>query len=71
MPLAVRDQHIFLSELKLAADASIASNSQRDAMKGREGQYVLVNGALRSTFDVRPGETQRWKLFNADRKSVV
>ena len=33
--------------------------------EGREGQYVLVNGALRSTFDVRPGETQRWKLFNA------
>ena len=65
VPLTVREQHIFLSELKLAADASIASNSQRVAMNGREGQYVLVNGALRPTFDIRPGETQRWKLFNA------
>ena len=65
VPLTVREHHIFLSDLKLAADASIASNSQMVAMNGREGQYVLVNGALRPTFDVRPGETQRWKLFNA------
>lgn len=65
LPVNVHERLLLLSDLKLAADASIASNRAADNVNGREGQYLLVNGGLQPTLDMRPGETQRWKLFNA------
>ncbi len=65
LPAALREQLLLMSDLKLAVDGSIAPNSQIDNTNGREGQYLLVNGALRPALDIRPGEVQRWKLFNA------
>lgn len=71
LPEHVRERLLFLSDLKLASDGSIAGSSAMDAMNGREGQYLLVNGGLQPTLDVRPGETQRWKLFNGTNARYV
>ncbi|CAG9189472.1 Copper oxidase [Paraburkholderia tropica] len=63
-PLAAwPERHLFVSDLKLAADASIAPNSMMDWMNGREGQFVLVNGAREPMIDVVRDE--RWRVWNA------
>src|ERR1700675_2806744 len=47
-PLAAwPERHLFLSDLRLASDGSIPANDMMDWMNGREGQFVLVNGARR------------------------
>lgn len=65
LPVTVREQVLMVTDLRLASDGSIPANTMMDSMNGREGQYVLVNGAMQPRLDMQPGETQRWKLFNA------
>jgi FtsP/CotA-like multicopper oxidase with cupredoxin domain len=63
-PLAAwPERHLFVTDLKLAADGTIAPNSMMDWMNGREGQFVLLNGALRPQIDVTRDE--RWRVWNA------
>lgn len=63
-PLAAwPERHLFVGDLKLAADGTIAQNGMMDWMNGREGQFVLVNGALRPQIDVTRDE--RWRVWNA------
>ncbi|MBV8262161.1 MAG: multicopper oxidase family protein, partial [Paraburkholderia sp.] len=50
------------SDLKLAADGTIASNGAMDWMNGREGQFVLVNGARLPQIEVVRDE--RWRVWN-------
>ncbi|SEA15402.1 multicopper oxidase family protein [Paraburkholderia sartisoli] len=57
------ERHLFFSDLKLAADGSIPANDMMDWMNGREGQFVLVNGAHRPRIAVK--EDERWRLWNA------
>jgi len=57
------ERTLFFSDLKLASDGSIAPNSMMDWMNGREGQFVLVNGASRPRITVT--EDERWRLWNA------
>jgi len=57
------ERHLFVSDLKLSADGSIPANSMMDWMNGREGQFVLVNGASRPRIDVSGAE--RWRVWNA------
>jgi bilirubin oxidase len=62
-PLAAfPERHLFFSDLKLANDASVAPNDMMDWMNGREGQFVLVNGARRPRIDV--AQDERWRLWN-------
>ena len=62
-PLAAfPERHLFFSDLKLASDASIAPNDMMDWMNGREGQFVLVNGARRPRIAV--AQDERWRLWN-------
>jgi FtsP/CotA-like multicopper oxidase with cupredoxin domain len=62
-PLAAwPERHLFFTDLKLAADGTIPPNGMMDWMNGREGQFVLVNGALRPRFDVTRDE--RWRVWN-------
>ncbi|SIT38849.1 putative multicopper oxidase [Paraburkholderia piptadeniae] len=62
-PLAAYpERHLFFSDLKLASDASIAPNDMMDWMNGREGQFVLVNGARRPRLTV--AQDERWRLWN-------
>ncbi len=63
-PLAAwPERHLFVTDLKLAADGTIADNGMMDWMNGREGQFVLVNGGLRPQWQVSTGE--RWRVWNA------
>ncbi|CAN0623057.1 bilirubin oxidase [Burkholderia multivorans] len=57
------ERHLFVSDLKLARDGAIAPNDLMDWMNGREGQFVLVNGARRPRIDVASDE--RWRVWNA------
>ncbi|MGF6775582.1 multicopper oxidase family protein [Paraburkholderia sp. GAS334] len=57
------ERHLFFSDLKLATDGSIPANDMMDWMNGREGQFVLVNGARRPRITVK--EDERWRLWNA------
>ncbi|TDV35261.1 bilirubin oxidase [Paraburkholderia caballeronis] len=57
------ERHLLVSDLKLSADGTIPANGMMDWMNGREGQFVLVNGALRPRFDVNG--TERWRVWNA------
>jgi FtsP/CotA-like multicopper oxidase with cupredoxin domain len=62
-PLAAwPERHLFVSDLKLAADGTIAANSMMDWMNGREGQFVLVNGAREPRIDIVRDE--RWRVWN-------
>lgn len=57
------EQHLLISDLKLAADGGIPPNDRMDWMNGREGQFVLVNGQHRPVVTLQG--TQRWRIWNA------
>jgi bilirubin oxidase len=57
------ERHVFFSDLKLASDGAIAPSGMMDWMNGREGQFVLVNGARRPLIVV--AEDERWRVWNA------
>ena len=62
-PLAAwPERHLFFSDLRLASDGSIPPNDMMDWMNGREGQFVLVNGARRPRIVVTTDE--RWRVWN-------
>ncbi|MEJ2803930.1 multicopper oxidase family protein [Comamonadaceae bacterium PP-2] len=63
-PLApLPERHLFVSDLKLAADGRIPDNTVLDWMNGREGQFALVNGGHRPRLAVAGPE--RWRIWNA------
>jgi FtsP/CotA-like multicopper oxidase with cupredoxin domain len=41
-----------------------------DLENGREGDVLLVNGQVRPTIPLRPGELQRWRILNASAARV-
>ncbi|WP_322049186.1 multicopper oxidase family protein [Paraburkholderia sp. J67] len=56
------ERHLFVSDLKLATDGTIAANSMMDWMNGREGQFVLMNGAREPRMEIVRDE--RWRVWN-------
>lgn len=60
---ALPEQHLVISDLRLAIDGSIPDNNSQDWMNGREGQFVLVNGQREPV--IRVGAAQRWRVWNA------
>jgi FtsP/CotA-like multicopper oxidase with cupredoxin domain len=65
IPAAYGDTALFLTDLRLAADGSMAEQSTADLMNGRVGDQVLVNGQKKPVLAVRPGTRRRFRLFNA------
>jgi FtsP/CotA-like multicopper oxidase with cupredoxin domain len=62
-PLAAwPERHLFVSDLKLAADGTIPPNGMMDWMNGREGQFVLLNGAREPRIEIVRDE--RWRVWN-------
>ncbi len=57
------ETHVFVTDLKLNADGSIAENDMNDDMNGREGQFLLVNGAYQPTISLT--QATRVRLWNA------
>ncbi|UTH72452.1 multicopper oxidase family protein [Chromobacterium sp. IIBBL 290-4] len=71
-PLAhLPERWLVLSDLKLDAQGQIAGNSDADKMDGREGQFVLVNGAWQPKLTLGVGERQRWRIWNATSARVL
>ncbi|GGY17226.1 multicopper oxidase family protein [Paludibacterium paludis] len=63
-PLAhLPEQHLVISDLRLARNGAIPDNTELDWMNGREGQYVLINGQREPEIRVRG--RQRWRVWNA------
>ncbi|OCG22218.1 bilirubin oxidase [Gilliamella sp. wkB108] len=53
----------FFSDLKLTEKGEIADNSMVDWMNGREGQFVLINGAYRPKINIQTAT--RVRVWNA------
>jgi bilirubin oxidase len=56
---------LFITALRLDADARISRNSAVDWTVGRQREMLLVNGGLLPVHTVTPGTTQRWRIINA------
>jgi FtsP/CotA-like multicopper oxidase with cupredoxin domain len=59
------DHLVILSDNKLDAQGQIAADTQIDQINGREGDLLLVNGAVKPTLTVQAGQTQRLRIINA------
>ncbi len=71
-PLAhLPEQWLVLSDLKLDTAGQIAENSMADRHDGREGQFVLVNGAWRPLVTLAEGERRRWRVWNATSARIL
>ena len=72
-PAVDRDIVWVLSDWRLDREAQIADNfgNPMDASHaGRIGNTVTVNGSIRETFEVRPGERIRLRLVNASNARI-
>jgi bilirubin oxidase len=56
---------LFITGLRLGADAQITADSAVDWTVGRQQETLLVNGGRLPVHTVRPGSTQRWRVWNA------
>ncbi|MFC3533764.1 multicopper oxidase family protein [Vogesella facilis] len=65
------EQHLLFSDLKLDDDGQVAANSMADLHDGREGQYLLINGAWQPMIPLAQGERQRWRLWNASSSRIL
>ena len=64
-PEPARERVLVVSDITLTADGEVAAVSREQAMAGREGDLVLVNGQLRPRIDVTAGSPERWRVVNA------
>jgi FtsP/CotA-like multicopper oxidase with cupredoxin domain len=62
---AARERLLVLADTTLDRAGRVPAATMMDAMDGREGELVTVNGASRPTIEMRPGEVQRWRILNA------
>jgi len=56
---------LLLTDIRLAADGTIAPNTSVDLMNGRVGDHVLTNGQRNPKIEVRVGERRKFRLINA------
>ncbi len=63
--LSSYETHLFvLKDISLSGD-SPAPYSLMDYTRGKEGALVTVNGQLNPVLALRPGQVQRWRIYNA------
>ena len=60
----VTDHVLVISDVSIATDGSVAGANMMSKMMGREGDYVLVNGAVQPQGRVDRGQV-RWHIINA------
>ncbi|MDC7718381.1 multicopper oxidase family protein [Vogesella sp. DC21W] len=65
------ERHLLLSDLKLDAQRQIPANDMADLHDGREGQFVLINGAWQPVITLAEGERQRWRIWNATSSRII
>jgi FtsP/CotA-like multicopper oxidase with cupredoxin domain len=65
-PLAhLPEVSMFITALRLDAGGAISPDNAVDWTVGRQKETLLVNGGRLPVHTVRPGTTQRWRIFNA------
>lgn len=65
-PLAAYETHVMvLKDITLAGGAPSPYATMMDYAMGKEGNLVLVNGQSNPTLPIRPGQVQRWRIYNA------
>lgn len=63
--LASYETHLMvLKDIELEGDQPEPYSSS-DFMMGKEGDTVMVNGAVNPVLSIRPGQVQRWRIVNA------
>jgi FtsP/CotA-like multicopper oxidase with cupredoxin domain len=62
---AARERLLVLTDTTLDGGGRVPPATMMDAMDGREGELVTVNGTSLPTIALRPGEVQRWRILNA------
>ncbi|MEO6791172.1 MAG: multicopper oxidase family protein [Ornithinibacter sp.] len=64
-PPADRERVLVVSDTTLTGSGEVAAASHDDAMLGREGTLLLVNGQSRPRIEVAAGALERWRVVNA------
>jgi len=64
-PLAAYETHLLvLKDISVAGGAPAPYDSITDYVMGKEGNLVMVNGQVNPVLGIRPGQIQRWRIFN-------
>jgi FtsP/CotA-like multicopper oxidase with cupredoxin domain len=65
-PLAAYETHVMvLKDVSLSGGAPTPYDSIMDYVMGKQGDLVMVNGQVNPVLPIRPGQVQRWRIFNA------
>ena len=65
-PLTAYQTHLMvLKDISLSGGAPTPYDSIMDYVMGKEGNLVMVNGQVNPVLPIRPGQVQRWRIFNA------
>lgn len=65
VPAAFGDTPLFFTDLRLASDGTMPASTRVDLMNGRQGDFVLVNGAYKPELSLEAGTRRRFRLYNA------
>jgi FtsP/CotA-like multicopper oxidase with cupredoxin domain len=64
--LASYETHVMvLKDIELSNGEPASYSAMSDFMMGKEGNTVMVNGAVNPVLTIRPGQVQRWRIVNA------
>jgi FtsP/CotA-like multicopper oxidase with cupredoxin domain len=65
-PVAAYETHLLvLKDISLAGGIPAPYTSIADYVMGKQGNVVMVNGQVNPALAIRPGQVQRWRIFNA------
>ena len=65
-PIAATTERILIvSDISFDSSGAIATASQMDRMRGRQGSTMLLNGQVDANMTARPGDRERWRIINA------
>ena len=65
VPASYGDTILFMTDLRVASDGTMPESTSTDAMNGRVGDHVLVNGLKNPVLSVASGSSRRFRLYNA------
>lgn len=71
LPRGLTERLLILSDNRFLPDGSFdlpelhTPPGRIDFENGREGSHLFVSGTEMPTYDIRPGEVQRWRIINA------
>lgn len=63
--LAAYETHeLVLKDISVTGGAPAPYDSIADYVTGKQGNLVMVNGQVNPVLGIRPGQVQRWRIFN-------